>query len=407
VVKQPAATPQRRFWVSRRTAFWLVGYLFVVSMLGGTLPTPLYVIYQSRWHFSSGVITLIFAAYAAGALAALLFAGRASDQAGRRPVLLTALVLNTASSLAFIVASNLGWLFAARILSGLSAGIVTGTATATLTDMAGPELMRRASIAATAATTGGLGLGPLLAGWLAENAPNPTVLVFQVHLVLLALAAAALAVVPETVSIRRRPVLRFAGFRIPQPARREFVAAGATGFAALALMGLFTALAPSFLRGELQVTRPFLGGLVVFLLFATSTLTQIALGRNSSHSNMRLGLSLFVLALGLVVAALQQGSLAFFIAATIVAGVAVGAAFIGSLTSANRLAPPEIRGQVVSTYFTFAYLGLVVPVIAVGFAADRIGFLGAVLACSVGLAVVCVFALVLAGRAHPATTEAE
>ncbi len=29
--------------------------------MGTTLPTPLYVIYQSRWHFSSAVITLIFA----------------------------------------------------------------------------------------------------------------------------------------------------------------------------------------------------------------------------------------------------------------------------------------------------------------------------------------------------------
>jgi MFS family permease len=401
-----AVTRQRRYSVSRRTGFWLIAYLFVASMLGNTLPTPLYVIYQSQWLFSSGVITLVFAAYAAGALAALLLAGRAADQVGRRPVLLAAIGLNAVSSLAFIFASSLGWLFAGRVLSGLSAGIVTGTATATLADMAGPALLRRASIVATVATTGGLGLGPLLAGSLAEFAPNPTVLVFQVHLVLLAFAALALAVVPETVPSPSRLVLRFAGFRIPQLGRREFVAAGATGFAALALMGLFTALAPSFLGGVLHVTRPTIGGLVVFLLFGASTVTQIVVGRYPSHLNMRLGLGLFVLALALVVAALQQASLTFFLAATLVAGVAVGATFIGSLATANRLAPQEIRGQVVSTYFTFAYLGLTVPVIAVGFAADLIGFLGAVLACSVGLAVVCMFALVLAGRARPVSEVA-
>jgi MFS family permease len=268
--------------------------------------------------------------------------------------------------------------------------------------MAGSALVRRASIVATAATTGGLGLGPLVAGLLAEYGPNPTVLVFEVHLLLLAFAAVGLAVVPETVSSRRKLILKFEGFRIPQPARREFVAAGAAGFAALALMGLFTALAPSFLGSVLHVTRPTLGGLVVFLIFAASTGTQIALGRYPSHSSMRLGLSLFVVALALVVAALQQASLPLFVVATIVGGIAVGAAFIGSLATANRLAPADIRGQVVSTYFTFAYVGLTIPVIAVGFAADRIGFLGAVLACSVGLAAVCVFALVLAGRARPA-----
>ena len=394
-----AAASERRVWVSRRSGFWLIAYLFVASMLGNTLPTPLYVIYQSRWLFSSGVITLVFAVYAGGALAALLLAGRASDQVGRRPVLLASLGFSAASSVAFIFASSLGWLFAGRVLSGLSAGIVTGTATAMLTDLAGAALVRRASIVATVATTGGLGLGPILAGLLAEYLPNPTVLVFQVHLVLLAFAAAALAIVPETVPSRRRLVLRFQGFRIPQPARHEFLAAGAAGFTALALMGLFTALAPSFLGGVLHVTRPTVGGLIVFLMFAASSLTQITAGRFPGRLSMRLGLSLFILALAFVVAALQQASLVLFVAATIVVGVAVGAAFIGSLATANRLAPPEIRGQVVSTYFTFAYVGLTVPVIAVGFAADRVGFFGAVLACSVGLAALCILALVLSKQA--------
>jgi MFS family permease len=66
----------------REVAFWLIAYVFAATMLGTTLPTPLYVIWQSQWHFSSGVITLIFAVYAAGVLAALILAGRASDQVG-------------------------------------------------------------------------------------------------------------------------------------------------------------------------------------------------------------------------------------------------------------------------------------------------------------------------------------
>ncbi|MDQ4149501.1 MAG: MFS transporter [Actinomycetota bacterium] len=185
------------------------------------------------------------------------------------------------------------------------------------------------------------------------------------------------------------------GLRVPEAARREFFSAGTAGFAALALLGLYTALAPSFLGGVLHVTRPSVGGLMVFLIFGASTLTQIALGKVPSHTSARIGLCLFLVGVALVVVALQQASFSLFVAATVVSGVAVGAAFIGSLATANRLAPPEIRGQVVSTYFTFAYVGLTVPVIGVGFAADRIGFLGAVLACAVGLAVLCVLALVL------------
>ncbi len=142
---------------------------------------------------------------------------------------------------------------------------------------------------ATAATTGDLGLGPLVAGVFAQFEPNPTVLVFQLYLVLLAVAALGLAAVPETVTPRRRLTLRFEGFRIPQPARREFVAAAMAGFAALALLGLFTALAPSFLRRELLVTNHAVVGLMIFLLFAASTLTQIGFGRSGSSTRIGLG----------------------------------------------------------------------------------------------------------------------
>src|ERR1700757_5378472 len=71
----------------RRVAFWLLALVLASTMLGTTLPTPLYVIYQDRWHFSAAMVTVTFAVYAAAVIATLLLAGRSSDQAGRRPVL--------------------------------------------------------------------------------------------------------------------------------------------------------------------------------------------------------------------------------------------------------------------------------------------------------------------------------
>ncbi|MFN2502729.1 MAG: hypothetical protein ABR540_00550 [Acidimicrobiales bacterium] len=128
-------------------------------------------------------------------------------------------------------------------------------------------------------------------------------------------------------------------------------------------------------------------------------MTQIALGGRPTKSSTRLGLSLYIAALALIVGALHQSSLTIFVLGTIVAGVAVGAAFIGSLSAANRLAPAEIRGQVVSTYFTVAYVGLTIPVITVGFAAEHIGYLGAVFAGSIGLTALCAITVILTGRA--------
>ena len=71
--------PSRTF--RHRAAFWLLAFVFAATMLGTTLPTPLYVIYQAQWHFAAAIVTLTFAVYAAGVLAALLLAGRSSDQA--------------------------------------------------------------------------------------------------------------------------------------------------------------------------------------------------------------------------------------------------------------------------------------------------------------------------------------
>src|SRR5580692_5572564 len=134
----PPVTVAKPAWqLSRPVAFWLIAYAFAITMLGTTLPTPLYVIYQAQWHFSTSLITLIFATYAVGVLAALLAAGRSSDLVGRRPVLGVAIGLSILSAVTFILAPGTGWLFAGRLLSGLSAGLMTGTATAALTETAG------------------------------------------------------------------------------------------------------------------------------------------------------------------------------------------------------------------------------------------------------------------------------
>lgn len=387
----------------RRVAFWLVFGVFVVAMLGNTLPTPLYVLYQADWGFSSGVLTLVFASYAAGVLMALLLVGRVSDDVGRLPVLHAALVLSGLSTVVFLLASGIGWLFVGRVLSGLSAGLVTGTATAALSELADADGIRQASIVSTVAATGGLGLGPVLAGTLAEYAPHPTRLVFLVYLALLVLALGGLLAVPETRPARGRVRVRFLGFDIPSDARWMFVGACVAGFASFALMGLFTALAPSFLGQLLHVHNRALGGLLVALLFAGSTCTQAALGRRDPERTMRAGLGVFLVALVLAATALHLKSMSLFVLTALAGGVAAGAAFVGSLATANAIAPPDRRGQVVSTYFTCSYVGLTVPVIGVGYAAEHLGLVDAVSWFALALGVL-VTAVLLRRTRAPLTT---
>ena len=72
---QRSSGSRRRAVVGRPLAFALVAYAFAVTMLGTTLPTPLYPIYQARMGFSELTVTVIFAVYAAGVIAALVLVG--------------------------------------------------------------------------------------------------------------------------------------------------------------------------------------------------------------------------------------------------------------------------------------------------------------------------------------------
>jgi len=115
------------------------------------------------------------------------------------------------------------------------------------------------------------------------------------------------------------------------------------------------------------------------------------------------GLGLFLAGLALIAAALAQAGVVLFFAGTVVAGVAVGAVFMGSLATANRLAPPGRRGQAISAYFVACYCGLIIPVVGVGVASEFVGTFPAVLALSILLAALCVFAFAgIAGTPHPA-----
>ena len=233
-------------------------------MLGTTLPTPLYTFYQRRFGFSELMITVIFATYAGGVIAALLLLGPLSDQAGRRPVLLAGLAFSALSATVFLLAGGLGPLLVGRVLSGFSAGIFTGTATATLIDLAPPGREGRATLVAAMANMGGLGCGPLLAGILAQTGTLPIRLSFWVNLGLLLPALIAILVMPEPVS-RRGPIhWRPQSLAVPAPVRAIFIRAALAAFAGFAVLGLSTAVSPAFLGKVLSIKSEVVVGAVVF-----------------------------------------------------------------------------------------------------------------------------------------------
>ena len=296
--------------LSRHAAFFAVAYAFAVTALGTTMPTPLYGIYQEQLGFSELTVTLIYATYAVGVIGGLLLFGRISDQIGRRRTLLPGLALSAASAVVFLLAHGLAPLFLGRILSGLSIGIFTGTATATLVDFAGEGNESRATLASTFANLGGLSLGPLLAGALAEWVGSPLRMPFWLDLAILVPAALVIWAIPEPVEHGGPVQLRPQALHVPAEMRAIFAKAALAAFVGFSVLGSFTGVAGAFLATVLGVDSHFTVGLVVFLVFGSSAVGQLFLGDLDPRAAMRRGCAGLIAGLVLIFAALAAESLA-------------------------------------------------------------------------------------------------
>lgn len=380
--------------------------MFAVCMVGTTLPTPLYGLYQEKFGFSELTVTVVYAVYAVGVIGVLLLAGNASDVVGRRPTLLVGLGCAVASALCFLCATGLGWLYAGRLFSGLSAGLFTGAATAYVMELAPDGGTARATFVATAANMGGLGCGPLLAGILAQYAVWPLRLPFLVHIVLVAGSAAVVLRLPETVR-ERQPLTAVRPQRpgLPQQVRAVFGPAAIASFAGFALFGVFTSVSPAFLAQSLGVENRAVTGLVVALAFFASTAGQLAVGRVGVRRSLPLGCAGLLAGLALLAGALRWDLLPLVVLSALVGGGGQGLVFRGALSAVAAASPADRRASVISTLFVVAYAGISVPVIGVGVLTGPLGLEGAGLVFIACMAVlVSTAAVYLLRRPEPATT---
>ncbi|WP_445148748.1 MFS transporter [Baekduia sp. Peel2402] len=370
-----------------RLGFWSVAFAFLTVMAFSTVPSPLYGIYQQRDGFSSFTITLIYGAYAIGVVAALLLAGHVSDWHGRRRVLLPAVAISIVSTIVFLLWRDVPGLVLARIVNGLSVGVVAATATAWLTELhlvgrPGASPMR-AQLIATGVNLGGLGLGPLVSGALAQWAGSPLTVPYLVFLVALVVAVAVVALTPET---RERldplPAYRVQRVSVPEAARGQFFNAAWGAFVAFGALGLFTGLSATFLVGTLHETSHLLAGVTVFALFAAGVVAQVSLATATPRRLLTAGSVLMVAGLALTALAvwLPSPSYALFLAGGALTGGGAGAVFKGSVGTVIAITEPHQRAEALAGVFLAGYVGLSVPVVGAGvalqFASPRDTLLG-------------------------------
>jgi predicted MFS family arabinose efflux permease len=348
--------------VHKRHASWLTVYLLITVMLTGTVPTPLLPVYAQRLHLTALMITVAFASYAATIVIVLWWLGGVSDEIGRLRVKTAAVVLAVASSVVLIF-PTLPTLLIGRVLAGGAVALIAGAATAYLGEI---SLHRsRATVLAGVGNMLGLGAGALVGGIAGAPGPAQLWLPYAVTLLLL-MPALAIPTLRETVHPIRALSLRPRGLHLPPSVRQPFTGAATSVFAAFAVLGLIAALTGTVLRSIDPGSGPALTGVVIFFGFAAAAAAQLAATRLTPQTGSDVAMASLIVGTILVALGVHIHLLAAIVAGMIIAGSGSGLAFRSGLTTLADACAQQLMGQVVSSYFAVAYLGLSIPVVGTG-----------------------------------------
>jgi predicted MFS family arabinose efflux permease len=364
-----ARTPR----LSGLAAFGAVAAVIAVAFYASATPSPLYGVYQARWHFSTPVLSLVYATYAIGVLVSLLLVGSLSDQTGRRPVLAWSLAGLLVSAVIFTAASSVVWLFAARALQGLATGAALGAAGAALIDLHPTASTRTAALVNGVVALGGLGIGALLSSALVQYLPAPRVVPFLVVAGMIVLLLVLVGAMPEPVSRKDHTVIRPQRPGVPSETRGPFALAALGVIGSWSIAGVYLALGPGLAGHLLQTHNELAGGVAAAALMGAGALAQIT-GRNLPNRTLTVAGSMLVaLGMTLTATAVAVGSAPFFLAASALAGTGFGLAFMGALRHLSAAIPPDRRAEVMSAFYVVGYLSLALPAVAAGIVAGAVG----------------------------------
>ncbi len=355
-----------------RHGFWLTAASFFVVMSFMTVPTPLYGLYEERNGFGAFTVTLVFAAYGVGVLLGLLLAGHVSDHVGRRRVLVWVVALEVVGAIGFALLADTGWLLVLRFLTGLGVGGLSATATAYLGELharwrPGADGVLGRTVA-NVANLGGLAVGPLVAALL-SLLPHPLSTPYAVYAVLLAGAGLVMWRVPETVAADvREQAWRYRPQRvaIDPDVRGPFVGAAVAALAGFSVLGFVTALTGQFLVQVVGTTSRVEIGAVATVVLMGGIASQVGFARVEGRRQLVAGAGLVAGGVVVMAVAALTASLAAYVVGGFLAVGGVGLVFAASVATVAGLAAPERRAGTLAALFLAAYVGITVPVVAIG-----------------------------------------
>jgi MFS family permease len=343
----------------------VVSLVAAFAAVGSTI--PLFNIYRAEEGFTNADISMTIVVYSVATLTTLLVLGRLSNHLGRRPTSVASLVLLLLGCVLLLNVHDIGILIAGRLLMGLGAGLASSSITSYIVDAAPARPAWLASVASSQTVMLGLAVGAIASGALVQFGPWPRELIFLVVIALLLASVALIVVSPETVT-RMPGAWRSLRPRVYVPARvRSLLPVAAAVFLATWATGTFyQASVPALVEDQLHTRSPLVLGLVFAAYMGSSVLGAPLGGRFTPAAAQRLGMIGFLAGMIGIITAIATGTLALFIAATIVAGASQGIAISAATRGLLHGSTLADRAPIFSAIYLLTYSSAAIPALIAG-----------------------------------------
>ena len=389
--------------LGERGSFGAAAAVAGLVLWSSAAPTMVYPLYLHEWGLNPAVTTAIFAVYPLVLIPVLLVFGNLSDVIGRRASILIGLAALLAGTVAFGLATNLGWVFAGRALQGLGVGLALSPSTAAMIEFGGPTRAARASSATTAATAAGLALATLVGGLLVQYAPAKMHLTFWVLVAVTTAVMVAAWYLPRTPGPAAGP-WRPRRLHIPAEIRIPFTAGTLAISAAYALGAVYLALGAQIARDLVGSTNALVSGAIISVSAVVIGVVAIAARRLAPRTAVTVGPVLVLIALLSLDFAGAAHSLPLFLASSVVGGAGYSLMFAGGLGLIAGAAPGEHRGAMISLAYVIGYAVQAAAALGLGAIATTAGLQVAVEIATPSLTLIGLAALITVRLRRPAPT---
>jgi len=359
---------------SSRARLGVIFFTVLIDLIGFGIILPILPVYAQRFGAHGiGYGALIFVFSAMQFLATALL-GRVSDRIGRRPILLTTMLINAAGYVLFAFAPSYWWLFAARVISGCASGNISA-AQAYVADITTPAERSRGMGLIGAAFGIGFVLGPLIGGLADHYAGHlaPGLIAAGLSIINFFSASAILQESLATEHRTTRPLFDF-GHMVEALARKQLRPLMLVWLLAPFAFSGYTVVLPLHAAKVFSWGAKDLGWLFVVIGVIAALVQGFLFGRIEKRTGARA-----LLILGLFGMAISIAALPYLGSGTLIYAWTVPLAFANSIFSpaasglVSIYADPTEQGTILGAAQAFAALGRSAGPLAMGWAYDGLG----------------------------------